>query len=78
MFPDTTTSVLIADRDGSLFEGTRGLLETTFDRVYLVNGNASLMEDATRLQPNVYEGKSQGRAVMSPNGECLGSHVEIR
>jgi DNA-binding NarL/FixJ family response regulator len=53
MFPVTTTCVLIADRDGGLFEGIRGLLETTFDRVFLVNEKASLMEGATRLQPNV-------------------------
>jgi DNA-binding NarL/FixJ family response regulator len=53
MLPAKTTFVLIADRDGGLFEGIRGLLEATFDRVFLVNDKASLMEGATRLQPNV-------------------------
>jgi DNA-binding NarL/FixJ family response regulator len=53
MFPARTTCVLIADRDGGLFEGIRGLLEATFDRVFLVNDKASLMEGATRLLPNV-------------------------
>jgi DNA-binding NarL/FixJ family response regulator len=45
--------VLIADRNHGLFEGIRGLLETTFDKVFLVTDKASLIEGAARLQPTV-------------------------
>jgi DNA-binding NarL/FixJ family response regulator len=47
------TCVLIADRHHGLFEGIRGLLETTFDKVFLVTDKASLIEGAARLQPTV-------------------------
>jgi DNA-binding NarL/FixJ family response regulator len=49
----TTACVLIADRHNGLFERIRGLLETTFDRVFLVTERASLIEGAARLQPTV-------------------------
>ncbi len=49
----TSTCVLIADRHHGLFEGIRGLLETTFDRVFLVTDKVSLLEGAARLQPTV-------------------------
>ena len=47
------TCVLIADRHHGLFEGIRGLLETTFDKVFLVTDKVSLLEGAARLQPTV-------------------------
>ena len=43
----------IADRHNGLFERIRGLLETTFDQVFLVTERASLIEGAARLQPTV-------------------------
>jgi DNA-binding NarL/FixJ family response regulator len=49
----TATCVLIADRHHALFEGIRGLLETTFEKVFLVTDKASLLEGAARLQPAV-------------------------
>jgi DNA-binding NarL/FixJ family response regulator len=49
----TPTCVLIADRHNGLFEGIRGLLETTFGKVFLVTDRVSLMEGAVRLQPTV-------------------------
>jgi DNA-binding NarL/FixJ family response regulator len=45
--------VLIADQGNGLFERIRGLLETTFDQVFLVTDKSSLMEGAGRLQPTV-------------------------
>jgi DNA-binding NarL/FixJ family response regulator len=36
-----------------LFAGIRGLLETTFDKVFLVTDKASLIEGALRLQPTI-------------------------
>jgi DNA-binding NarL/FixJ family response regulator len=53
MYAATTACVLIADRQNGLFERIRGLLETTFDRVFIVTDRSSLMEGATRLQPTV-------------------------
>ncbi len=53
MFANTTTCVLIADRHKGLLEGIRGLLETTFDKVFLVADKPSLIEGAVRLQPAV-------------------------
>jgi DNA-binding NarL/FixJ family response regulator len=49
----TTACVLIADPNDGLFEKIRGLLESTFDQVFLVNDKSSLMEGARRLRPNV-------------------------
>ncbi len=49
----TGTCVLIADRHNDLSEGIRGLLETAFDRVFLVTDKSSLVEGAVRLQPTV-------------------------
>ena len=45
--------VLLADRHHGLSEGIRGLLETMFDEVFMVADHGSLMEGATRLQPEV-------------------------
>jgi DNA-binding NarL/FixJ family response regulator len=53
MYAATSACVLIADRHNGLFERIRGLLETTFDRVFIVTDKSSLMEGATRLQPTV-------------------------
>jgi DNA-binding NarL/FixJ family response regulator len=53
MYAATTACVLIADRQNGLFERIRGLLETTFNQVFIVTDKSSLMEGATRLQPTV-------------------------
>jgi DNA-binding NarL/FixJ family response regulator len=45
--------VLIADPRSGFFERIRGLLETTFDQVFLVTDKSSLLEGAVRLQPTV-------------------------
>jgi DNA-binding NarL/FixJ family response regulator len=44
---------LIADQHGGLLERIRGLLETTFDQVFVVADKSSLIEGAVRLQPTV-------------------------
>jgi len=52
--PDTTLScVLLADRHHGLTEGVRGLLETAFGTVIMVADEASLLEGATRLRPEM-------------------------
>ena len=52
--PDKSLScVLLADRHHGLTEGVRGLLETTFGSVVMVANEASLLEGAARLQPEV-------------------------
>ena len=48
-----TACVLIADPRNGLFERIRGLLETTFDQIFLVTDKSSLFEGAVRLQPTV-------------------------
>ena len=45
--------VLLADRHHDLTEGVRGLLETAFGAVVMVADEASLLEGASRLQPDV-------------------------
>ena len=45
--------VLLADRHHGLTEGIRGLLETAFGTVIMVADEASLLEGAVRLQPEV-------------------------
>jgi DNA-binding NarL/FixJ family response regulator len=45
--------VLLADRHHGLSEAVRGLLETTFDKVFMVADQGSLMEGAERLGPQV-------------------------
>ena len=45
--------VLLADRHLGLTEGVRGLLETAFGTVVMVADEASLLEGATRLKPDV-------------------------
>lgn len=47
------TCVLLADRHHGLTEGVRGLLETSFGTVVMVADEASLLEGAARLQPDV-------------------------
>src|SRR5271156_3739270 len=49
----TSACVLIADRQNGLYERMRGLLETAFDKVFLVSDKSSLIEGAARLQPTV-------------------------
>jgi DNA-binding NarL/FixJ family response regulator len=45
--------VLLADRHHGLTEGVRGLLETTFKTVVMVADEASLIEGADRIRPDV-------------------------
>lgn len=45
--------VLLADRHHGLTEGVRGLLETAFGTVVMVADEASLLEGAVRLRPEV-------------------------
>jgi DNA-binding NarL/FixJ family response regulator len=45
--------VLLADRHHGLTEGVRGLLETTFRTVVMVADEASLLEGADRIRPDV-------------------------
>jgi two-component system secretion response regulator SsrB len=45
--------VLLADRHHGLTEGVRGLLESTFDTVVMVADEASLLDGAVRLQPQL-------------------------
>jgi DNA-binding NarL/FixJ family response regulator len=45
--------VLLADRHHGLTEGVRGLLETAFGSVVMVADEASLLEGAGRLLPDV-------------------------
>ena len=49
----TAARVLLADRPQGLFQGIRGLLESAFDKVFLVTDKASLIEGAARLQPTM-------------------------
>lgn len=45
--------VLLADRHHGMTEGIRGLLETAFETVVMVADEASLLDGAERLQPEV-------------------------
>ncbi len=45
--------VLLADRHHGLTEGVRGLLESAFAAVVMVADEASLLEGASRLRPDV-------------------------
>ncbi len=45
--------VLLADRHHGLTESVRGLLETTFASVVMVADEASLLDSAVRLRPDV-------------------------
>jgi DNA-binding NarL/FixJ family response regulator len=45
--------VLLADRHHGLTEGVRGLLETAFGSVVMVADEASLVDAASRLRPDV-------------------------
>jgi DNA-binding NarL/FixJ family response regulator len=52
--PKTSLScVLLADRHHGLAEGVRGLLATAFGSVVMVADDASLIEGAARLQPDM-------------------------
>jgi len=44
---------MLADRHHGLTEGVRGLLETTFGTVVMVADEASLLEGAERIRPDV-------------------------
>jgi DNA-binding NarL/FixJ family response regulator len=45
------TCVLFAERHHDLRDGVRGLLETTFETVFMVANQASLLQGAERLRP---------------------------
>jgi two-component system secretion response regulator SsrB len=52
--PDTRpTCVLLADRHHGLTEGVRGLLATVFETVVMVADEASLLDGADRIRPDV-------------------------
>lgn len=51
--PKCLSCVLLADRHHGLSEGVRGLLATAFGSVVMVADEASLIEGAGRLQPDV-------------------------
>jgi len=53
MSEKTLSCVLLADRHHGLTEGVRGLLETAFESVVMVADEASLLEGAARLRPEV-------------------------
>jgi len=53
MSEKTLSCVLLADRHHGLTEGVRGLLETAFGTVVMVADEASLLEGAVRLRPEV-------------------------
>jgi two-component system secretion response regulator SsrB len=45
--------ILLADRHHRLAEGIRGMLETSFEALFIVADETSLVEGAARLQPTV-------------------------
>ena len=45
--------VLLADRHHNLIEGVRGLLETSFDTIFMVADEGSLLDGVERLSPTV-------------------------
>lgn len=51
MEPKSPTCAILADRHSALAEGIRGLLETTFQSVYLVADTSTLRDGASRLLP---------------------------
>jgi two-component system secretion response regulator SsrB len=51
--PRSLSCVLLADRHHGLAEGMRGLLATSFGSVLMVADEASLIEGASRLQPDL-------------------------
>jgi two-component system secretion response regulator SsrB len=53
MISRPVSCVLLADRHHGLTEGVRGLLESAFGSVIMVADEASLIEGAARLQPDV-------------------------
>jgi DNA-binding NarL/FixJ family response regulator len=53
MSKSATKCVLLADRHSGLAEGIRGLLESSFGIVVMVADEASLLDGASRLQPDV-------------------------
>ncbi len=53
MSEKSLSCVLLADRHHGLTEGVRGLLETAFGTVVMVADEASLLEGAVRLRPEV-------------------------
>ena len=48
-----SSCVLLANRHHGLSDGIRGLLETSFDTVFMVTDEASLLDGAGRLKPPV-------------------------
>jgi len=53
MVDKKSSCVLLANRHHGLSDGIRGLLETSFETVFMVTDEASLLEGAARLKPPV-------------------------
>jgi DNA-binding NarL/FixJ family response regulator len=53
MSEESRGCVLLADRHHGFSEGVRGLLETAFETVVMVADEASLLDGAGRLRPDV-------------------------
>jgi two-component system secretion response regulator SsrB len=53
VIPESKSCVLLADRHHGLTEAVRGLLESAFGTVVMVADEASLLEGAVRLRPDV-------------------------
>jgi DNA-binding NarL/FixJ family response regulator len=53
MADQKSSCVLLADRHHGLSDGIRGLLETSFEKVFMVTDEASLLEGAARLAPQM-------------------------
>jgi len=53
MLEQALSCVLLADRHHGLTEGVRGLLETAFPTVIMAADEASLLEGAIRLKPDL-------------------------
>jgi DNA-binding NarL/FixJ family response regulator len=52
-FPTIRTCVVIADQQSGLFDRIKGLLQTTFSKLFVVSDKSSLIDGAGRLQPTV-------------------------
>ena len=62
----TGSCVLLADRHHGLSEGVRGLLETTFESVFMVGDEPSLLEGAQRLAACARDRRSRARQGDAP------------
>jgi DNA-binding NarL/FixJ family response regulator len=83
MIKPPVSCVLLADRHHGLAEGIRGLLESAFGSVIMVADEASLIEGAARLQPDVAVvdlSLARGRGLdwlQAVRGRCPGLKVVV-